>query len=412
MQLTAPTVATVTGPVPEVPPARIPIVALLSALEHQDRDRFFRILREHVAGPITASELITTLADEDTRPRRLAMHWVLDCVRSHGLLPEVRDRLLQGRNCSAMVREVLSQAEPKIRPVIIAHRGDAIDHPENTVASIAAALGSGSKGVEVDITITKDQEIVLWHDHHPFTHEALVRAIGAEEGMKYRPAFPGLLSRFRRPIRQLTLAELKATHGYKRREDSIFTGNIDVEIDTLRDAFRCMQQYPSLECIVLDVKLPHDNPKLAARFARRLSDLLNQADLWEKVVVMHTDPENIKTLRQNGLEQAAFTQEVEIVELYPQSNEFSASRRAKLLHNTVASIGRPRVSFNGYRCYLDILRYDRAALDGFAGKHRLITWTINDELEFREILAIGVDGVITDNPKLMREVVKNLFESN
>jgi glycerophosphoryl diester phosphodiesterase len=34
----------------------------------------------------------------------------------------------------------------------------------------------------------------------------------------------------------------------------------------------------------------------------------------------------------------------------------------------------------------------------------LYTWTINDELEMREIIAIGVDGILTDDPEMLRRL--------
>ncbi|MDX2414631.1 MAG: glycerophosphodiester phosphodiesterase family protein [Bacteroidales bacterium] len=48
--------------------------------------------------------------------------------------------------------------------LIIAHRGESFDAPENTLASINLAWERGIKSVEVDIHLTKDKEIVVIHD--------------------------------------------------------------------------------------------------------------------------------------------------------------------------------------------------------------------------------------------------------
>ena len=48
--------------------------------------------------------------------------------------------------------------------IIIAHRGESFDAPENTLASINLAWERKVKAVEVDIQLTKDQEIVVLHD--------------------------------------------------------------------------------------------------------------------------------------------------------------------------------------------------------------------------------------------------------
>ncbi|KAF0815057.1 putative glycerophosphodiester phosphodiesterase 1 [Andreprevotia sp. IGB-42] len=47
---------------------------------------------------------------------------------------------------------------------LIAHRGLARSVPENTLASFAAALSAGFDGIETDLRLTADDEIVLFHD--------------------------------------------------------------------------------------------------------------------------------------------------------------------------------------------------------------------------------------------------------
>ncbi|MDW6004066.1 glycerophosphodiester phosphodiesterase family protein [Vibrio mangrovi] len=50
-------------------------------------------------------------------------------------------------------------------PLIVGHRGVAGSYPENTQASIMAAIQLGLRWVEVDIQPTQDQELVVCHDH-------------------------------------------------------------------------------------------------------------------------------------------------------------------------------------------------------------------------------------------------------
>jgi len=47
---------------------------------------------------------------------------------------------------------------------IYAHRGSSIAHPELTMAAYKAAVDEGADGFECDIRITKDNQLVLWHD--------------------------------------------------------------------------------------------------------------------------------------------------------------------------------------------------------------------------------------------------------
>jgi glycerophosphoryl diester phosphodiesterase len=47
---------------------------------------------------------------------------------------------------------------------IYAHRGSSIEHPELTMAAYKAAIDDGSDGFECDVRLTKDNQLLLWHD--------------------------------------------------------------------------------------------------------------------------------------------------------------------------------------------------------------------------------------------------------
>ncbi len=50
------------------------------------------------------------------------------------------------------------------RPEVIAHRGASFDAPENTLAAIREALAQGSAAIELDAQMSADREVVLVHD--------------------------------------------------------------------------------------------------------------------------------------------------------------------------------------------------------------------------------------------------------
>lgn len=50
-------------------------------------------------------------------------------------------------------------------PMIVGHRGVAGHYPENTKVSIQAAIDMGLKWVEIDVQPTKDNVMVVCHDH-------------------------------------------------------------------------------------------------------------------------------------------------------------------------------------------------------------------------------------------------------
>ena len=49
-------------------------------------------------------------------------------------------------------------------PLIIAHRGDVSNAPENTLPAFQSAYESGADGVELDVRLTRDDQLVVFHD--------------------------------------------------------------------------------------------------------------------------------------------------------------------------------------------------------------------------------------------------------
>ncbi|HEX9251237.1 MAG TPA: glycerophosphodiester phosphodiesterase family protein, partial [Ignavibacteriaceae bacterium] len=49
-------------------------------------------------------------------------------------------------------------------PLIIAHRGESVEAPENTLSAINLAWERGADGVEIDVHLTRDNQIVVIHN--------------------------------------------------------------------------------------------------------------------------------------------------------------------------------------------------------------------------------------------------------
>ena len=50
-------------------------------------------------------------------------------------------------------------------PLIIAHRGDVSNAPENTLPAFRSAYELGADGVELDVRLTRDEQLVVFHDY-------------------------------------------------------------------------------------------------------------------------------------------------------------------------------------------------------------------------------------------------------
>ena len=72
--------------------------------------------------------------------------------------------------------------------LVIAHRGSTIKFPENTIPAFKEALNTDrANSLEVDLSLTKDRKVVLWHDWDPNNPIAMARQEKGEEGGKFKP---------------------------------------------------------------------------------------------------------------------------------------------------------------------------------------------------------------------------------
>ena len=63
------------------------------------------------------------------------------------------------------------------QPTLIAHRGYSSKYPENTLASIEAALSAGAKFVEFDIQMMADGEFILMHDDNIYRSSGIRKSV-------------------------------------------------------------------------------------------------------------------------------------------------------------------------------------------------------------------------------------------
>ncbi|OGH06276.1 MAG: hypothetical protein A2171_01680 [Candidatus Levybacteria bacterium RBG_13_35_9] len=52
-----------------------------------------------------------------------------------------------------------------MKPLIIAHRGDTINYPENTIEAFKSAFEKDADGIELDVHLNKNNEVIVVHDY-------------------------------------------------------------------------------------------------------------------------------------------------------------------------------------------------------------------------------------------------------
>ena len=54
----------------------------------------------------------------------------------------------------------------KRRPIVVGHRGVPKLHQENTLAGFRRAVGLGIPAIELDVRLTRDKQVIVFHDHN------------------------------------------------------------------------------------------------------------------------------------------------------------------------------------------------------------------------------------------------------
>jgi len=111
------------------------------------------------------------------------------------------------------------------------HRGSPVNEPENTIPSFERALREGANALEVDVCVTKDKEVILWHDWNPDELVAIIREKGFEPEVAYKPEFPAPFIGFRK----------KQVNLLCRSSESILTTLKKVKVNRLVHTFQLLK---------------------------------------------------------------------------------------------------------------------------------------------------------------------------
>jgi glycerophosphoryl diester phosphodiesterase len=290
---------------------------------------------------------------------------------------------------------------------VIGHRGAPESEVENTIASFERALADGANGLELDLCVTADEEVVIWHDEDPFDWRARFRRLGLEPVVRYRPSAPSR-RRFRRPTREHTLSELRTHFGYARGP---FGRKLPARIPTLGEFMQWASEKQSLGLVFLDVKVPAEREDLMRTLVRQLDALiLRHRPRFEIVLETPTAPAaSLLTRLAPGHARALDAEPRPGLVL---DYERPSAARAAIAHRlTHAAPQRPRwITLFPFATHRRIVKMDLARI----ARHNesspevpiegLCSFTINRAREMRALIELGVWGIQSDRPALLRRV--------
>ncbi|MBS1248766.1 MAG: Glycerophosphodiester phosphodiesterase [Chloroflexi bacterium] len=250
--------------------------------------------------------------------------------------------------------------------LVMAHQGGDGLRPGNTLAAFENAVALGVDVLEMDIHSTKDGEIVVMHDN---TVDRTTNGTG--------------------PIQSFTLGELKELDaGYHWTEDEgksyPFRGQ-GIAVPTLREVFR---QFPDMP---MNIEIKQSEPSLA----EPLCQLIRAHGMKEKVLIASFKAVAIKEFRRACPEIMTTTVENEVRLLYGLSMVYLG----RIYPPPAEALQVPEYEGN---IHVVKKRFVEAAHRRNMEVH---VWTVNEINDMQRMLDVGVDGIITDYPDRLLDLL-------
>jgi len=264
---------------------------------------------------------------------------------------------------------MIAAAGPKI--TVQGHRGAHAQRPENTIASFERAIDAGADLVEIDTWVTKDDIVVVSHDPKP------------------KPSICKAPPEVNKAIRELTLAEVRQWDcGSLRDPDfpeqkTVPGAGVPTFDEVLNLAGRSKKFRFNIE-----VKTSPKNPQFAPppdEYAKMILAGIRKHKLEKRVVVQSFDFRILHAMKQ-------IAPDITLAAL------FSADRRE---FATVAREAGTRIVAVHYK-----LATPERVKEAHGAGLKVFAWTANTPDVWDQLIAAGVDSIITDDPDALIRYLK------
>lgn len=286
---------------------------------------------------------------------------------------------------------------------LIGHRGAALFAPENTITAFAKAVELGANAIETDVCITQDDRFILWHDADPNAAVALARQFGGE-GLLYMPDVPALVSPWRRPVSQLALATLQTYCRYIRCKPGSGEGaeaGSQASPAVFEELIAWLRYERRVRHVFLDLKLAPVQAEAAIALLQQLRHLGLDRGFRHDLVFHILSPHHeivaalVAETRRRPLPAT--------LRLYADFELPGVCHVAPQLAVRHVCMGCGRRAWGEFRQEVAqaVAARDRGHFD------TVVVWTVNAEARLQELVALGVNGIITDTPALLHRIVRD-----
>jgi glycerophosphoryl diester phosphodiesterase len=290
--------------------------------------------------------------------------------------------------------------------IVVGHRGAAAIAVENTIESMKTAVEAGAAAVEVDLSMTKDGYVVLWHDWDPDDSIALGRQNGAERRVKYRPSVPSPGDEWRRPVHELTLAELRQHYGY---EDNTTGERADATIPTFDELVEWSAKEARLSYVLLDIKVPEKLASMTYELVEKTSKTLESKNPKLTAVYLSPHPPVWEALDWSlgSQENLSFDVDPGAISYDGMDCDDASSRWATVRGGGYATNVRPMGWGNeDWKALKSLIQCDLEARDAVDSRVRKVFAATIDDPEMMDcLLDMGIDGMLTDDPARLRAII-------
>ncbi|MCA9039213.1 MAG: glycerophosphodiester phosphodiesterase [Planctomycetaceae bacterium] len=244
---------------------------------------------------------------------------------------------------------------------IVAHRGASHDAPENTLASVNLAWEKNTDAVEIDIYLSKDNQIVAFHD------KTTKRTGGGQDI----------------PIVEQTLAELKKLDAGSWKSPK-YKGE---PIPTLLEV---LPTIPEGKRLFIEVKCgPEIVPFLQA-------DLAKGGKATEQTCVISFNSDVCREVKQT-------MPELKVYWLAGQRKDKETGNWEPALNELIAKAQSIHADGLDVRAHEDLdANYVSQVKAAGLG---LYCYTVNNPTEAKRLAAAGIDGITTDRPAFIRKAI-------
>jgi glycerophosphoryl diester phosphodiesterase len=287
---------------------------------------------------------------------------------------------------------------------IEAHRGGRGLRPENTLVSFANALSMGVDTLELDIGVTRDGVLVV-------SHERGLNPDLARDATGSNVAAPGI------PFVRLRLAEVKKYDVGQIKPGSAYAAQFPDQlivpgtpIPTLSEVFALVRKSGNASVrLNIETKIDPNHPDESPdpdRFVSLLLDLVGREKFEDRIMVQSFDWRTLLLVQQRAPAiptvyltlQKGREPTVSLDKASEWTAGFNPADHGGSLPRTIKDAG--GAIWSPY--FGDIT--PALVAESHALGLKVVVWTVNKEDDIIRLIDMGVDGIISDRPDLLREV--------